>query len=68
MDCLTGNLQKSRYNLLVKRHNIVHPLTYEVKKKGSIDPRDHYGKRFLENVQIARQDCEFCGPGSEISR
>ena len=71
MDCLTGKLRESTYNLYVERQNQGDPLTYEelyrsLKKKGSRLPEDHYRNRlenfraikklFLEEIQIARQD------------
>ena len=74
MDCLTGKLRESTYNLYVERQNQGDPLTYEelwrtLKKKGSRLPEDHYRNRlenfraikklFLEEIQIARQDSEF---------
>ena len=74
MDCLTGKLRGSTYNLYVKRQNQGDPLTYEelwqtLKRKGSRLPEDHYRNRletfraikklFLEEIQIARQDWEF---------
>ena len=74
MDCLTGKLRKSTYNLYVERQNQRDPLTYEelwrtLKKKGSRLPEDHYRNRlenfraikklFLEEIQIARQDWEL---------
>ena len=74
MDCLTGKLRESKYNLYVERQNQGDPLTYEelwrsLKKKGSRLPEDHYRNRlenfraikklFLEEIQIARQDLEF---------
>ena len=74
MDCLTGKLRESTYNLYVERQNQGDPLTYEelwrsLKKKGSRLPEDHYRNRlenfrtikklFLEEIQIARQDWEF---------
>ena len=74
MDCLTGKLRESTYNLYVERQNQGDPLTYDelwrtLKKKGSGLPEDHYRDRlenfraikklFLEEIQIARQDSEF---------
>ena len=74
MDCLTGKLRKSTYNLYVERQNQEDPLMYDelwrtLKKKGSRLPEDHYRdglenfrmikKLFLEGIQIARQDWEF---------
>ena len=74
MDCLTGKLRESTYNLYVERQNQGDPLTYEelwrsLKKKGSRLPEDHYRNRlenfratkklFLEEIQIARQDWEL---------
>ena len=74
MDCLTGKLSKSTYNLYVERQNPGDPLTYDelwrtLKKKGSQLPEDHYRDRlenfrmikklFLEEIEIARQDWEF---------
>ena len=84
MDCLTGKLRESTYNLYVERQNQGDPLTYEelyqsLKKKGSRLPEDHYRNRlenfraikklFLEEIQIARQDWEFFGArGGELWR
>ena len=74
MDCLSGKLSESTYNLYVERQKKGDPLTYEelwrtLKKKGSPFPEDNYGdglenfrmikKLFLEEIQIARQDWEF---------
>ena len=74
MDCLTGKLRESTYNLYVERQNQGDPLTYEelwrtLKKEGSRLPEDHYTNRlenfrainklFLEEIQIARQDWKF---------
>ena len=74
MDCLTGKLRESTYNLYVERQNQGDPLTYDelwrtLKKKDSRLPEDHYRDRlenfwaikklFLEEIQIARQDWEF---------
>ena len=71
MDCLTGKLRESTYNLCVERQNQGDPLNYEelyrsLKKKGCRLPEDHYRNRlenfraikklFLEEIQIARQD------------
>ena len=71
MDCLTGKLRESTYNIYVERQNQGDPLTYEElyrspKKKGSRLPEHHYRNRlenfraikklFLEEIQIARQD------------
>ena len=84
MDCLTGKLRESTYNLHVERQNQGDPLTYEelyrsLKKKGSRLPEDHYRNRlenfraikklFLEEIRIARQDWEFFGAGGgELGR
>ena len=74
MDCLTGKLRERTYNLYVERQNQGDPLTYEelwrtLKRRGSRLPENHYRnrlenfraikKRFLEEIQIARQDWEF---------
>ena len=74
MDCLTGKLRESTYNLYFDRQSQGDFLTYEelwrsLKKKGSRLPEDHYRNRlenfraikklFLEEIQIARQDWEF---------
>ena len=74
MDCLTGKLRESTYNLYVERQNQRDPLTYDelwrtLKQKGSRLPEDHYRDRleifrlikklFLEEIQIARQDWQF---------
>ena len=74
MDCLTGKLRESTYNLYVERQNQGDPLTCDElwrthKKKGSGLREDHYRDRlqnfsaikklFLEEIQIARQDWEF---------
>ena len=74
MECLTGKIRESTYNLYVERQNQGHPLTYDelwrtLKEKGSRLPEDHYReclenfraikKLFLEKIQIARQDWEF---------
>ena len=74
MDCLTGKLMESTYNLYVERQNQGDPLTYEelwrtLKKKGSPVREDHHRNRlesfraikklFLEKIQIARQHWEF---------
>ena len=82
MDCLTGKLRESTYNLYVERQNQGDPLTYEdlyrsLKKKGSRLPEDHYRnllenfraikKLFLEEIQIARQDWEFLVQEAENS-
>ena len=82
MDCLTGKLRESTYNLYVERQNQGDPLTYEelyrsFKKKGSRLPEDHYRNRlenfraikklFLEEIQIARQDWEFLVQEAENS-
>ena len=82
MDCLTGKLRESTYNLYVERQNQGDPLTYEelyrsLKKKGSRLPKDHYRNRlenfraikklFLEEIQIARQDWEFLVQEAENS-
>ena len=82
MDCLTGKLRESTYNLYVERQNQEDPLTYEElwrspKKKGSRLPEDHYRNRlenfraikklFLEEIQIARQDSEFLVQEAENS-
>ena len=82
MDCLTGKLRESAYNLYVERQNQGNPLTYEelyrsLKKKGSRLPEDHYRNRlenfraikklFLEEFQIARQDWEFLVQEAENS-
>ena len=82
MDCLTGKLRESTYNLYVERQNQGDPLTYEelyrsLKKKGSQLPEDHYRNRlknfraikklFLEEIQIARQDWEFLVQEAENS-
>ena len=82
MDCLTGKLRESAYNLYVERQNQGDPLTYEelyrsLKKKGSRLPEDHYRNRlenfraikklFLEEIQIARQDWEFLVQEAENS-
>ena len=82
MDCLTGKLRESTYNLFVERQNQGDPLTYEelyrsLKKKGSRLPEDHYRNRlknfraikklFLEEIQIARQDWEFLVQEAEDS-
>ena len=82
MDCLTGKLRESTYNLYVERQNQGDPLTYEelwrsLKKKGSRLPEDHYRNRlenfraikklFLEEIQIARQDSEFLVQEAENS-
>ena len=82
MDCLTGKLRESTYNLYVERQNQGNPLTYEelyrsLKKKGSRLPEDHYRNRlenfraikklFLEEIQIARQDWEFLVQDAENS-
>ena len=82
MDCLTGKLRESTYNLYVERQNQGDPLTYEelyrsLKKKGSRLPEDHYRNRlenfraikklFLEEIQIARQDWEFLVQEAENS-
>ena len=74
MDCLTGKLRQSTYNLYVERQNQGDPLTYEelyrrLKKKGSRLPEDHYRNR-LENFradQKARQDWEFLVQEAENS-
>ena len=47
MDCLTGKLRKSTYNLYVERQNQGDPLTYDelwrtLKKKGPRVPDHHY--------------------------
>ena len=82
MDCLTGKLRESTYNLYVERQNQGNPLSYEelyrsLKKKGSRLPEDHYRNRldnfraikklFLEEIQIARQDWEFLVQEAENS-
>ena len=82
MDCLTGKLRESTYNLYVERQNQGDPLTYDelwrsLKKKGSGLPEDHYRNRlesfraikklFLEEIQIARQDWEFLVQEAENS-
>ena len=82
MDCLTGKLRESTYNLYVERQNQGDPLIYEelyrsLKKKGSRLPEDHYRNRlrnfraikklFLEEIQIARQDWEFLVQKAENS-
>ena len=82
MDCLTGKLRESTYNLYVERQNQGDSLTYEelwrsLKKKGSRLPEDHYRNRlenfraikklFLEEIQIARQDWEFLVQEAENS-
>ena len=82
MDCLTGKLRESTYNLYVERQNQGNPLTYEelyrsLKKKGSRLPEDHYRNRlenfraikklFLEEIPIARQDWEFLVQEAENS-
>ena len=82
MDCLTGKLRESTYNLYVERQNQGYPLTYEelwrsLKKKGSRLPEDHYRnclenfraikKLFLEEIQMARQDWEFLVQEAENS-
>ena len=82
MDCLTGKLRESTYNLYVERQNQGDPLTYEelyrsLKKKRSRLPEDHYRNRlenfraikklFLEEIQIARQDWEFLVQEAENS-
>ena len=82
MDCLTGKVRESTYNLYVERQNQGDPLTYEelwrsLKKKGSRLPEDHYRNRlenfraikklFLEEIQIARQDWEFLVQEAENS-
>ena len=82
IDCLTGKLRESTYNLYVERHNQGDPLTYEelwrsLKKKGSRLPEDHYRNRlenfraikklFLEEIQITRQDWEFLVQEAENS-
>ena len=82
MDCLTGKLRESTYNLYVERQNQGDPLTYEelyrsLKKKGSRLPEDHYRNRlenfraikklFLEEMQIATQDWEFLVQEAENS-
>ena len=82
MDCLTGKLRESTYNLNVERQNQGDPLTYEelyrsLKKKGSRLPEDHYRNRlenfraikklFVEEIQIARQDWEFLVQEAENS-
>ena len=82
IDCLTGKLRESTYNLYVERQNQGDPLTYEelyrsLKKKGSRLPEDHYRNRlenfraikklFLEEIQIARQDWEFLVQEAENS-
>ena len=82
MDCLTGKLRESTYNLYVERQNQGDPLTYEelwrsLKKKGSRLPEDHYRNRlenfraikklFLEEIQIARQDWELLVQEAENS-
>ena len=82
MDCLTGKLRESTYNLYVETQNQGDPLTYEelwqsLKKKGSRLPEDHYRNRlenfraikklFLEEIQIARQDWEFLVQEAENS-
>ena len=74
MDFLTGKLRESTCNLYVERQNKGDPLTYDelwrtLKREGSQLPEDHYRhrlqnfraikKRFLEEIQIARQDWEF---------
>ena len=74
MDCLTGKLRESTYNLYVERQNQGDPLTHDelwqtIKTKGSRLPEDHYRDRlenfrmikklFLEEIQIARQDLEL---------
>ena len=75
MDCLTGKLRESTYNLYVERQNQGNTLTYEelwrtLKKKGSRLPEDHYRnrvetflvikKRFLEEIQIGRIGSLWC--------
>ena len=82
MDCLTGKVRESTYNLYVERQNQGDPLTYEelyrsLKKKGSRLPDNHYRNRlenfraikklFLEEIQIARQDWEFLVQEAENS-
>ena len=82
MDCLTGKLRESTYNLYVERQNQADPLTYEelyrsLKIKGSRLPEDHYRNRlenfratkklFFEEIQIARQDWEFLVQEAENS-
>ena len=74
MDCLTGKLRESTYDLYVKMKNQGDPLTYDelwrtLKKKGSRLPEDDYRDRLenfrmikkllLEEIQIARQDWEL---------
>ena len=73
MECLTGELKESTYNLHVERQNEADPLTYDelwqtLKKEACRRPEDHYRDRlenfraikklFLEEIQIARQDWE----------
>ena len=80
MDCLTGKLRESTYNLYVERQDQGDPLTYDelwrtLKKKGSRLPEDHYRdhlenfraikKLFLQEIQIARQDWEFLAQEAE---
>ena len=69
MDCLTGKLRESTYNLYVERQNQGDPLTYEelwrsLKKKGSQLPEDHYRNR-LENFRAIKKFFSSRDPNSK---